>query len=318
MKVVVLGAGGLGSIIAGHLARAGEDVALVARGDRAKFLLENGITVSGLADFNTPCTISTEPENISAADVLMVAVNTYDLDEALASVAHINFSSVLSVQNGVQFDESLGLVFGQPNTVGSSANFSGEVLANGDARFTVNGGFIIGELPDGVSDQVQELVSMLQDSGINSEAVPNIRSLQWSKFAAWAAGTPLAVFTRLETHKFFSDPDCALVFMRLLRESGKIAVEKNIPLVDSGPLPVGAIFSGSEEEALSVVQELGVHFATYAPNHRMFPLQDLERGRRLEIDETLGYAITEAKKLGVPVPTLEVCYGLLCGINRNI
>ena len=240
------------------------------------------------------------------------------MDEALASVAHINFSSVLSVQNGVQFDESLALFFRQPNTVGSSANFSGEVLANGDARFTVNGGFIIGELPDGVSDRVQELVSMLQDSGINSEAVPNIRSLQWSKFAAWAAGTPLAVFTRLETHKFFSDPDCALVFMRLLREIGKIAAEKNIPLVDNGPLPVGAIFSGSEEEALSVVQELGVHFATHAPNHRMSPLQGLERGRRLEIDEILGNAITEAKKLDVPVPTLEVCYGLLCGINRNI
>jgi ketopantoate reductase len=119
-------------------------------------------SVTGLADFNTPCIISTEPENISAADVLMVAVKTHDLDEALASV--------LSVQNGVQFDESLALVFGQPNTVGSSAN--------GDARFTVNGGFIIRELPDGVSDRVQELVSMLQDSGINSEAVPNIRSLQ--------------------------------------------------------------------------------------------------------------------------------------------
>jgi 2-dehydropantoate 2-reductase len=248
----------------------------------------------------------------------MVAVKTYDLDEAIASVAHINFPSVLSIQNGVQFDESLALIFGQPDTVGSSANFIGEDLANGDARFTVNGGFIIGELPNGVSDRVQELVSMLQDSGINSEAVPNIRSLQWSKFAAWAAGTPLAVFTRLETHKFFSDPDCALVFMRLLREIGKIAAEKNIPLVDSGPLPVGAIFSGSEEEVLSVVEELDVHFATHAPNHRMSPLQDLERGRRLEIDETLGYAITEAKKLGVPVPTLEVCYGLLCGINRNI
>ena len=135
-------------------------------------------SVTGLADFNTPCTNSTELENISAVDVLMVAVKTYDLDEALASVAHINFSSVLSIQNRVQFNESLALFFGQPNTVGSSANFIGETLANGDARFTVNGGFIIGELPDGVSDRVQELVSMLQDSGINSEAVPNIRSLQ--------------------------------------------------------------------------------------------------------------------------------------------
>ena len=204
--------------------------------------------VTGLADFNTPCTISTEPENISDVDVLLVAVKTYDLDEALSSVAHINFSSFLSVQNGVQFDESLALVFGQPNTVGSSANFIGEVLANGDARFTVNGGFIIRELPDGVSDRVQELVSMLQDYGINSEAVPNIRSLQRPKFAVWAAGTPLAVFTRLETHKFFSDPDCALVFMRLLREIGKIAAEKNIPLVDRGPLPPEGYSAGRKKK----------------------------------------------------------------------
>lgn len=318
MKVVVLGAGGLGSIIAGHLAKAGEDVTLVARGDRAKFLVKNGITVTGLVDFNTPCTISTEPEKITDGDVLIVAVKTYDLDEALASVAHIDFSSVLSVQNGVQFGESLASVFGQPNTVGSSSAFSGEVLANGDVQFTVNGGFTIGELPAGVSDRVQALVSMLQGSGINSEAVANIRSIQWSKFSAWAAGMPLAVTMRLESHKFFSDPDCALIFVRILREVGNIAAEKKIPLLDIGPFPVGAIFRGSEEEAVSVVQEMGIHFATNAPNHRWSSLLDLERGRKLEIDETLGYAVAEAKKLGVPVPTLEVCYSIVSGINRNI
>ena len=57
MKVVVLGAGALGSIIAGHLARAGEDVILVARGDRAEHLRQNGITITGLAEFNVPCPI---------------------------------------------------------------------------------------------------------------------------------------------------------------------------------------------------------------------------------------------------------------------
>ncbi|MDE0823709.1 MAG: ketopantoate reductase family protein [Dehalococcoidia bacterium] len=318
MKVIVLGAGGLGSIIAGHLSQAGEDVTLVARGDRAKFLVKNGITITGVADFNTPCTISTEPKEITHADVLMVAVKTYHLEEALASVAHIKFSSVLSVQNGVQSDESLASVFGQSNTVGSSPAFSGEVQANGDVQFTVNGGFAIGELPTGVSDRVQALVSMLQGSGINSEAAPNIRSLQWSKFAAWAAGMPLAVTMRLESHKFFSDPDCALIFARILREVGNIAAEKSIPLVDRGPFLVEAILSGPEEEAVSVLREMGIQFAKNAPNHRWSSLLDLERGRKLEIDETLGYAVAEAKKLGVPVPTLEVCYSIVSGINRNI
>ena len=318
MKVIVLGAGGLGSIIAGHLSQAGEDVTLVARGDRAKFLVKNGITITGLADFNTPCTISTEPKEITHADVLMVAVKTYHLEEALASVAHIKFSSVLSVQNEVQSYESLASVFGQSNTVGSSPAFSGEVQANGDVQFTVNGGFAIGELPTGVSDRVQALVSILQGSGINSEAALNIRSLQWSKFAAWAAGMPLAVTMRLESHKFFSDRDCALIFVRILCEVGNIAAEKNIPLVDRGPFLVEAILSGPEEEAVSVLREMGIQFAKNAPNHRWSSLLDLERGRKLETYEMLGYAVAEAKKLGVPVPTLEVCYSIVSGINRNI
>jgi ketopantoate reductase len=159
---------------------------------------------------------------------------------------------------------------------------------------------------------------MLQGSGINSEAAPNIRALQWSKFAAWTAGMPLAVTMRLESHKFFSDRDCALIFVRILCEVGNIAAEKNIPLVDRGPFLVEAILSGPEEEAVSVLREMGIQFAKNAPNHRWSSLLDLERGRKLEIDETLGYAVAEAKKLGVPVPTLEVCYSIVSGINRNI
>jgi len=77
MKTVVLGAGALGSIIAGHLARAGEDVTLVARGGRAEYLRQNGITINGLAEFNVACPIVTNPSQISEADVLIVAVKTH-------------------------------------------------------------------------------------------------------------------------------------------------------------------------------------------------------------------------------------------------
>jgi ketopantoate reductase PanE/ApbA-like protein len=61
MRFVVLGAGALGSIIAGHLARAGEDVMLVARGDRARYVQQHGITVTGVADFTSTCPVITDP-----------------------------------------------------------------------------------------------------------------------------------------------------------------------------------------------------------------------------------------------------------------
>ena len=318
MKVVVLGAGALGSILAGHLARAGEEVALIARGDRANYLRQNGITITGVAEFNASCPITTDPKELSDADVLIVAVKTYDMDVAISSVAHVKFSSVISVQNGVKVNEQLAEVFGEANTVGSMAFFSGEMLPTGDVRFTVNAGFYIGELPEGLSERVQNLSTMLQNSGINAEAAANIRTLQWSKFVAWAGATVVAILTRQESHRFWSDPDSALICARVMREVAAVADRRGIPLENSGPFPVKAVVSGSEEEAVSALKELGAIFEANSPDHRMSALQDLTHGRRLEIDETLGYAVAEARQLGIPAPTLETCYSLLSGINRYL
>ena len=318
MKVVVLGAGALGSILAGHLSRAGEDVTLIARGERAAYLEKNGITITGVAEFNARCPIMTDPKELSEADVLIVAVKTYDMDAAISSVAHVRFSSVVSVQNGVKVSEQLAEVFGKPNTVGSTAFFIGEMSPGGDVRFTVNGGFFIGELPEGLSDRVLDMAEMLQNSGINVEAVANIPTLQWSKFVVWAGATTLALLTRQENYKFLSDPDSALICARIMREVAAVADKSGILLENSGPYPVKDVVSGTEEEAVLALNELGAIYEANSLDHRMSALQDLERGRRLEIDETLGYAVAEARQLSIPAPTLETCYSLLSGINRYL
>ena len=318
MKLIVLGAGVLGSLIAGHLARAGEEVTLIARGERASYLEKNGITVTGLSEFNVSCPIVTEPSQISEADVLIVAVKTDQTNSAISGLAHAKFSIATSVQNGVKANEQLADVFGADNTVGAAASFSGEMLPNGKVRFTANNGFDIGEIPEGTSDRVQELCALLQNSGINCEGVPNILTLQWSKFVMWAGATPVGILTRLATFKFASDAGSALIWARVMREVAAIAAHKKIPLENSGPIPVKAVVNGSEEEAVSALQEVGAFFEARSPGHRMSGLQDLELGRRLEIDETLGYAVAETRRLGIPAPTLEMCYSLLRGINRYL
>lgn len=318
MKIVVLGAGALGSILAGHLARAGEDVTLLARGERATYLKENGITVTGLVDFNTPCVIATDPGEISGADLLIVTVKTQDTDAALSSLAHATFSSVISVQNGVRYNARLAAVFSDARTVGSSASFSGEISSNGDARFTVNAGFFIGELPDGLSDRARNISASLQNAGINSEVTANIRVVQWSKFAAFAAAAPVSILTRLVTYKWLSNPGSALIFARIVREIAATAAIQGIQVEDSPPFPIKSMVGGSEEEAVSLAQEMGAHLEVNAPEHRISVLQDLERGRKLELDDTLGYVVDEAHRLGVPAPTLESCYSLCTSVNQNI
>jgi len=318
MKVVVLGAGALGSIIAGHLARAGEDVALVARGDRAEHLRQNGITITGLAEFNVACPIVTDPSQITGADVLIVAVKTHQMDLAISGLSNAKFCCVTSVQNGVRSNDQLSRVFGIANVVGASAAFTGEMGANGDVGFYINGGFEIGELAGEASARAQDLSAMLQNSGIKSAAVANILTLQWSKFVVWAGVAPVALLTRLETYKFASDPGCALICARVMREVAAIASSIGITMEDIGPFPVKSVVHESEEAAVSALQELGRKFEKSAPNYKISALQDLERGRALEIDETMGHAVDEARRLGIPAPTLEMCYSLCKGINRYL
>ncbi len=93
---------------------------------------------------------------------------------------------------------------------------------------------------------------------------------------------------------------------------------KGIPLEDTGPFPVKIVVNESEENAVLALQELGHKFEATAPDHRMSALQDLQRGQRLEIDETMGHAVDEARRLGIPAPTLEMCYNLCKGINENL
>src|SRR5438128_12185840 len=117
MKIVILGAGALGTVLGAHLARAGEDVTLLARGQRAAYLQEHGATITGLVDFTVPVRVVTDPSQLHDADVLMVTVKTYDMAYALHSVKHLDVDSVASIPEGVLKNEQLAETFGWANVL---------------------------------------------------------------------------------------------------------------------------------------------------------------------------------------------------------
>jgi len=318
MKVVVVGAGALGSIVGAHLARAGEDVVFVARGERAATLRQRGIVLHGLADFTVPVAVATDPREVQTADVLLVTVKTYDTEPALASLRHLCVPSALSLQNGVLKNEQLASVFGWERVLGAAVVVAGEMLGDGAVRFTLNDRFAVGELSGGVSDRVRDLAAALVRAGLPAEASPHVQSVEWSKYVLFVGGMALASLTRLPTAKFLSDPDGALLMARVMRELGDVAARLQIPLDDAGPLPIKAVCSGTLAEAIEHVQRFGARLAERAPAHKISTLQDLERGRRLEVEETLGYAVRKGAELGVPLPAIDTCYRLLSGINRHI
>jgi 2-dehydropantoate 2-reductase len=183
-------------------------------------------------------------------------------------------------------------------------------------RFTLNEYCAIGELPTGTSARVQTLVQALVRAGIRAEASSHVRSVEWSKYALFMSWMAPALLTRLETYKFLSHPDTAVIVAQIMRETGRLAAKLDIGLEDRSPLPVQTLCSISLEEAVALIRRFGESMGTQAPAHKISTLQDLERGRRLEFEETLGYAVRKSTELGVPLPMIETCYRLIAAINQ--
>ena len=130
---------------------------------------------------------------------------------------------------------------------------------------------------------------------------------------------PVAVLTRFEIYKMFKDNDIAHVIAMLARETAQLPAKLRIPLDDYGAVFAKSLSSGPIEESVARINQFGEMLeAQGATAGRVSTLQDLERGRRLEVEETLGYALRKGTELDVRLPTVETSYRLLTGINRYL
>ena len=317
VEFAILGAGAIGSIIGAHLARSGHTVAMLARGRRAEDIERQGIRIKGLTEFSQRVPVVTDLSQFSGADVLIVATKTHGTEAALAPLLHAKIGVAFSIQNGLMKNDQLAAAWGRERVLGALADTSGELLPTGETLFTRNEQLYIGELTGRDSTRARRIAGIIDGSGVRTSAVSDIESLEWSKFAAWAGLMVLSVTTRAVTWKYLVDPDSALVLARLVREMGALAAARKIPLSDRSPLPVASLLGVSEGEAVAIIQTLGRRLESSAPEHRLSTLQDLENGRALEIEETLGYAVRSAAQLKVPLPLLECFYRLVRGIDRT-
>jgi 2-dehydropantoate 2-reductase len=312
----ILGSGAIGSIIGAHLARAGCHVVMLARGNRARQIEQDGLRITGLAEFSQTVSVVTEPASLQAADVLIMATKTQDSELALAPLRGAAIGAAFSVQNGIMKNELLADCFGPEKILGSLADTSGELLRSGEIIFNRNANVYLGELDGRNSKRAQEIAGTINASGVRATSVVDIQRLEWSKFASWVGMMILSATTRAYTWKYLTDPGSALVLARLVREIGLLAATRRIELSDQAVLPVAALCANSEQEAVAAIQRAGSLLQSTSPGHRMSTLQDLEAGRALEVEETLGWAVRMAKQHNLSLPLLDTFYPLVAAIDR--
>ena len=102
MKITFIGAGSIGSLFGGLLKKSGVDVLLIGRKDHVKSIMKNGLSISGLEEFNVRVNASSNPLDAKGSDVIVITTKAYDTKNALAELLPIldEEVNVMSLQNG--------------------------------------------------------------------------------------------------------------------------------------------------------------------------------------------------------------------------
>ncbi len=320
MHVIILGAGGVGSVIAAYLARAGFPVTMLARPGHVAAVKRLGLRVCGLEHFSVPVRAEGDPTRLREADVLLVTVKTRDMERALAGVRHMRVGFVASLQNGVVKNDQLAAVFGRERVVGSTTMVGARLVEDGVVEYTLDGVTFFGELDGRRSARVGELVGVFQASGLKGEEVENIVSIEWTKQAIQNPFAPLSALTRLPVHRVWSNRRLAELSIRMVREAAAVARAKGIEL---SPHPawgfdIELFVRGPLDQAVDSLVGFGQR-AFQKGYTRIVPsmLQDVLAGKKTEIEETVGYVAREGRRLGLSVPYTEFAYQAVKSIEES-
>jgi 2-dehydropantoate 2-reductase len=321
MRVVVLGAGGVGSVIAAYLARAGYEVVMLARPGHVAAVQRDGLHICGLADFRVKVPAFADAQGLTQADMLIITVKTKDMDRALTGVAHLQVGGVASLQNGLVKNEQIAKVFGQDKVVGATTMIGATLLHDGEVEYSLDGITFFGESGGHQSERVQQIVNVFVQAGLKAAVADDIDSVEWTKQAFQNPFAPLSAITRLPVHRVWSSPQLAALSVHMFREVAAVARQRGVALSQH---PAWSLFNitvwrdAPFDEAVRMITEVGKRVTASGRTH-IIPsmLQDVLAGKQTEIEETVGYVMKEGQRLGVPVPYTEFAYRTVKAIEES-
>ncbi|MBL8361617.1 MAG: 2-dehydropantoate 2-reductase [Rubrivivax sp.] len=288
MTILVMGAGAVGSWFGGLLARAGHEVALVARPAHVEAIRRGGLRLESQA-FDERVRVAAH-EGVAAvrgADLVLLCVKATDTEAAAASLAPTlaDGATVLSLQNGVDNAERAQRVLGRPVTP-AVVYVAVELAGPGHVRHHGRGELVMPD--DGACARIAPL---LRAAGIPVHPSADILGALWAKLIVNCACNPLSAIARLPFGPLLQGAGVADVMRDVVAECQAVA------------RVAGIVVPGDPEEALRRTGSQSGQYASMA--------QDLMHGRRTEIDHLNGHVVRLGSRLGVPTPVNRTLHALV-------
>jgi 2-dehydropantoate 2-reductase len=312
MRMIVIGAGPIGGIIGGRLARAGQDMTFVdVDQEHIAAIRRNGLQVDvPYGSFNVKIRILSPDEIDGKFDVGFIAVRSNYTRDALATVMpHLTNNGVLvSLQNGINpplLEERVGT----DRTIGVAIRMGSTRPAPGHVRTATRGHLYLGHLHGKTTPQLEKLNALL-GSVIPSEISDNILGVLWSKLTYTCLGYfgSLADASLTTSCATPSERRMLVDFFAEVVVVGTAAGARFIPLAEYNPPD----FHPSQplDRRLAALDEMA---KSWKSDDRKGPLRQIMRGVKTEVDFTLGHVVREGERLRIRTP---LCGKLLAMIHQ--
>lgn len=288
MRIAIIGAGGVGGYFGARLQTSGADVAFVARGAHLHALNTTGLRLlSPKGDLHLSRVAATDsPNTIGPVDVVLVTVKMYDLETAAAALAPLvgANTAVITLQNGVEAVDIVGQHVGRAHVVGGVAYVAAVIDAPGVIRHTSLDSLIFGELDGHRSQRLTTFEAACRGAGFGARVSEQIEVDLWAKFARLSVFSGMTAVTRSPMGILRSDPELRAMLVAACEETIAVGRARGVKLPDT--------LMG---EILQMVDGL--------PSHaKASMLEDLERGRRLELPWLSGAVVRLGRAAGVATP----------------
>jgi 2-dehydropantoate 2-reductase len=295
MQVVVFGAGSLGSLVGGLLAREHE-VTLVGRRPHVDAVSGSGLRVEGAVEAHVRPAATTDGEGL-VADLAVVTVKAFDTEPAAGALGTGELRGALSLQNGLGNEATLAARLDCPVLAGT-ATYGAERPAPGVVRCTGVGEVTLGAREGGRSELADEVGDAFAGAGVETTVARDMPRRLWSKLAVNAGINGVTALARVDNGAVASGPAGDLA-AEAARETARVARAEGVDVGDEAA--VAALRSVADATAVNTSSTL----------------QDVQAGRRTEVDALNGAVVERGEAHGVATPVNRTIAGLLRAWERG-
>ncbi|MDI6791571.1 MAG: 2-dehydropantoate 2-reductase [bacterium] len=288
MKIVILGAGAVGGLFGGLLAKAGQDVWMLEKDkDLVGAIKENGVSIiNGGETICARVNVTSDPQEIQSCDLVLLCVKSFDTGEAVRGITHLikGEATLLTLQTGLGNLETAGSIVPIQNILGGITYNGSTLLSPGRVRHTARGATFIGEVDGKETLRVSEIAQTFNAAGIETEISDNIIGHIWSKAIVYSGINPLTATFQAKNGQLLDRMASVSLLTVIVEEGMEVAKAYGKKFVYDDPY----------EQLFAICKKTSEHISPM--------LQDIMNHRKTEIEALNGAIVARGKKVGIPTP----------------